>query len=363
MNLNIGISCFNDAEIVSIINNQETAICDITGIEQPVYNTSNADCDFSIENYMIGILDIYTPMSELPKDFPEKSLQYIEEVLFEKWAIFNVNKEYIKKIIIELCKSEYKEDAAIFNEKVGMIRLCDLDYLERNSLVKGSSWKKFVSSIKNINRFHSNHINLELLETLVNNERLQLIISKDQKEFYRGRICNGNKFSEEEMGPPKPEYVTAGRANSEGIRCFYLASDQTTVLHEIRARDLDYISIAEFKAKRKLRVVDLSVLDKISPFSDDTYDYEWYAINMSLLKMISEEISKPLRRHDSTLDYLPAQYIVDFIKSLGFDGVCYKSTLNKDGLNYAFFDYKKFRCINVELYYINSLSYEKEVVC
>lgn len=60
------------------------------------------------------------------------------------------------------------------------------------------------------------------------------------------------------MGPPPVKFATAGRANSAGISCLYLANNIVTTLHEIRARDLDYISVAAFKLCKELRIVDLS---------------------------------------------------------------------------------------------------------
>ena len=151
------------------------------------------------------------------------------------------------------------------------------------------------------------------------------------------------------MGPPPANLATAGRANSNGISCLYLASDEITTLHEIRARDLDRISIGRFEARYDLRLIDLAELDKISPFRvSDVFTFEWLALNIPILKKINNEIAKPLRRQDSDLDYLPSQYIADFIKSLGYDGIRYKSTLNRDGMNYAIFDKKKLKCIDVK---------------
>ena len=90
----------------------------------------------------------------------------------------------------------------------------------------------------------------------------------------------------------------------------------------------------------------------------DVFNAEWFSINMSILKKISREIAKPLRRQDSELDYLPSQYIADYIKSLGYDGICFRSTVNKAGVNYAIFDSKTFECIDVKLVYVNSVEYD-----
>lgn len=358
----IGINCFRDVEIRSIIKNQNIkGICEITkDSDVEVYDTNEDDI---VKEYISEILNIYSPASDLPNDFPIERLNYIEDVLFEEWTVFNVSKENIKKIVVEVCKDVYTENSLIYTEKVGMEKICDSEFLKKNSLLRESSWEKFMSSIKNINRFHSKHINLELLEEFFCSKRMQRIVRKASECLFRARVSDEKGMKEGEMEPPPANRASAGRANSAGIRCFYLADSIETTLHEIRARDLDYISVASFKPNKELRIVDLSILDNISPFlQQDNFDYEWFAINISILKKISMEIAKPLRRQDSELDYLPAQYISDFVKCLGFDGICYRSTLNREGLNYAFFDYKKFKCIDVKLYHIKSIQFETEVV-
>ena len=358
----VGINCFKDVEFCAMITRQnKLGICEITGELDVLVYDSDSD-EINIKDLMFEILGIYAPASELPTDFPKDDLDYIENILFENWSVFNTTKDNIKRILIGICKELYPIDSSIYNEKVGMQKLCDSEFLKRNSLVGESSWEKFMSSIKNINRFHSNHFNLDLLKNLfINSENLQLNMKKDVEILYRARICDEIGLKKEEMGPPPSKMATAGRANSSGISCFYLSNDITTTLHEIRARDLDYITVAHFRPNRDLKIVDLSNLESISPFVAESFDYEWFAINMSILKKISMEIAKPLRRQDSELDYLPAQYIADFVKSLGFDGICYKSTLNNEGVNYAFFDYKKFKCIDVQLYHIKSMHYEAEI--
>lgn len=354
--MQIGVSCFKDIEIRSIITSEErSGDCEITGQRNAfVYDTSK---DSYLDDYISEVLSIYIPISELSNDFPAENIDNIEKILVENWSLFNTSETQTKLIIMEICKNTYSYNSLIFNEKVGMEKLCDTDFVKRNSLVKESTWEKFMGSIKNTNRFHSKHINLELLEKLFKSPSMQFNIKKGEMLLYRGRICEDKVLSKKQMGPPPTKLAASGRANSAGISCLYLASDITTTLHEIRARDLDYVSVATFISKKKLKIVDLSNLNNISPFSVGSFDYEWFAINMSILKKINYEIAKPLRRQDSELDYLPAQYISDFVKSLDFDGICYRSTLNNEGLNYAFFDHNKFKCIDIKLYHISSLAY------
>lgn len=356
----IGINCFEDVEIRTIISSiGKRGTCDLTGEKNVyIYDTEHVSEDYDLKAYFLEIIDIYTPESQLPPDFPSDNLKMIEEILVSDWSIFSVPKECVKSIIISICKSEYSENSKIFAERVGLEKLCDSDFLKRNCLTRESTWEKFTSSIKSINRFHSNHINLDLLKTFFESSVMQKVIEKGNTDFYRARISDENGLKKNEMGPPPMGLITAGRANSQGIRCLYLSNDEITTIHEIRARAFDYISIGKFKAKQELQIVDLSNLDKISPFSMNDFNAEWFSINMSILKKISKEIAKPLRRQDSDLDYLPSQYIADYIKSLGYAGICYRSTLNKKGVNYAIFDGKKFECIEVSLVRIDSIKYE-----
>ena len=79
-------------------------------------------------------------------------------------------------------------------------------------------------------------------------------------------------------------------------------------------------------------------------------------------------MSKALRRSDSTLDYVPTQYIVDFIKSIEhngvqeYDGIEYNSTTNPGGYNLAIFNPALFECITVDVYDIEQLQYTSDKV-
>ncbi len=58
------------------------------------------------------------------------------------------------------------------------------------------------------------------------------------------------------------------------------------------------------------------------------------------------------------MDYLPTQFLCEFIKSLGFDAVEYKSAMNPDGCNLAVFNDEKLVCEASKYYSVNRLEYE-----
>lgn len=195
--MRIGIECFKDIEIRSIIESQgRIGKCEITGKEkQYIYDTEESE---ELAPIFSEVLDVYTSNSELPKNFPESLKDKIEIILERDWSIFNIHANEIKRVIMAICKTMYNEDSLI---------------------------------IKNKNRFHSNHINLKLLEELFQSEKMQVLLKKGGISLYRARISEEKPFDKQQMGPPPLEYVTAGRANSKGIRCLYLASDVETTFY------------------------------------------------------------------------------------------------------------------------------------
>ena len=170
------------------------------------------------------------------------------------------------------------------------------------------------------------------------------------------------------MSVPPPGKSSEGKANARGITCLYLASDIDTTLHEVRAGAFDYVSVGEFRLKQDITVVNLRVITKISPFIEgiDCLDH---TINKKHLEMPNHEMSKALRRSDSTLDYVPTQYIVDFIKSIDhngeqeYDGIEYNSVTNPNGYNLAIFNPNLFECTtSVDVYEITNLVYSHKKI-
>ena len=217
-----------------------------------------------------------------------------------------------------------------------------------------------------MNRFHSDYVNLEQLTKLLKNMELDIKVKDHQLRLFRSRICDEKHYikgyQKRDMGAPPVALTSSGRTNSEGIQCLYLADQAETTFHEVRARDNDHVCIGEFLQKRDLRIVDFSFFDRISPFLNQDFDITWLAINMEIIRKIGHEIAKPMRRFDKTLDYVPTQYICDYVKHLGYDGIKYKSTLMKDGVNYAIFDERKFECVVVKVVEIGDVKYRYEEI-
>lgn len=358
------VECFKDKEIkAKILRLKKIGICDFCVSESGNVHVYETETDSILIDDFDGLLNKYKPESVLPDTYPTERLKLLKDELYFNWNIFNLDVEKIDLLIKNICHIRYKEEPELFEQKIGIIELCSKNYMEENSLLGIYNWEDFVKSIKAENRFHTNHFKTEVLEIICSYVRKTY---KKGTLFYRARISDQDGFLESKMGAPPKELATAGRANPEGISYLYLGSDKTTTLNEIKAGLYDYVTIASFKLKEDISVVDLTGIDDISAFSE--LDFTQHAINRPHLKKINNEIAKPLRRQDSHLDYLPTQYICDYIKTIRYNGkieysgIEYKSSMNKNGYNLAIFDSSLFEFEDKTVYDIKELKYVVEPI-
>jgi hypothetical protein len=351
--MNCCSECFKDTHIRNIVasksvigecsycSHKDVAVFDIAETPNP------------IADVIIGLVQIYS-VSDLPDAKP------LSVALHEDWNIFNSDAAMIQRLVVDICSSVIDSESDIYTKQVIIPQLHDADFLKKFGVVRGLSWKRFAESIRYKNRFHSEMFNAEAFMSFL---RITVKAYPAGVEFYRARIAKAkNGFKLTEMGPPPKDLRPAGRINPEGIGVLYLSSDDETVLNEVRASTFDYISIGKFKSSRAINVVNLSGLSAASPFiyqigeSDD--ELARYAANRNVFQEIALEIAKPLRRSDSPIEYLPTQYIAEFIKSQGYDGVEYASTLREGGYNIAIFDETLFECVSVNTVEISKIQYE-----
>jgi hypothetical protein len=346
--MNCCIECFRDSEIRAIINSfGKIGNCDFC----PSKNVFVYDVSISpnpIADMIVSLLDTYA-ISE------SADAKLLKESLRDDWDIFNSGAEVIQMLTQRLCASDYLENDVLFTQNVIIAKIMDPDFLDQFCIVKGHSWQEFSDSIKYKNRFHSDMFCADAFNSFLQSVAKKYTVGT---LFYRARISpNDSGFSSSEMSSPPRGSLSAGRINPAGISALYLSSDYETILHEVRATTYDYITIGEFRLQCDINAVNLSGFSNTSPFLYQG-EIEKYAANRKVFQEIALELAKPLRRGDSPLEYLPTQYIAEFIKSQGYDGVEYASTLRQGGKNLAVFNEELFECVSVNTIEISKIVYE-----
>lgn len=177
-------------------------------------------------------------------------------------------------------------------------------------------------------------------------------IVSSAETFFRARLHQNseeNIISMDKMSCPPAKYASAGRANPIGIPYLYLSDNEETILYEVRASYLDEISVATFSKNEEYQSEII-----ISDFTEIPTLYHPNGVNRkiksTLLKqLISRDLSKPMRRYDSELDYIPTQFICEFIKTFtNVQGIKFRSSLHNIGSNLVLFNHETMKCRSVK---------------
>ena len=183
--------------------------------------------------------------------------------------------------------------------------------------------------------------------------------------LFRARLhaeSSKTPYAAESMMCPPREQAREGRANSQGIPVLYLSDNIDTTLYEVRATYLDEVSVGTFKVKEDRE--SLLLVD----FTEDPTLYGRGKINVAikahLLKQrISTDLSKPMRRYDTEIEYVPTQFICEFIRWVtGANGIRFASSRHTEGRNVVIFDQDLVTCTAVDVYRVSKLTLEYEIV-
>ena len=333
------------------------------------------DCDFcggkgvsiydfracaDIQNSLLNIIDLYESCGVRT----EAGACTLAHELSSRWRLFTIPEESVQ----ELLNAMYTESAdGVFDGHAMDSLLQGAVQLREAGRIDEHDWDKFADHLKYRNRFFVSFIDVDELARLISYTRdtcgqgtvlTRARIARDMKGYAAGN----------EMGAPPRGVAGNGRINPVGISELYTtlgndAEADDTALHEIRAGVHDYVTFGKFTLERPITIADLSKLSEISPFDIDSEDLRMFAANLEILRGMVKEISKPMRRSDNPLEYVPSQYISELIKSLGekqggpYDGVKYASTLRSGGMNLCLFDPEAYACDRTYTRRVGEVSY------
>lgn len=169
-----------------------------------------------------------------------------------------------------------------------------------------------------------------------------LILDPDElpSNWHRARLLNRDEpFAAAEMGAPPKKQASHGRANPAGIPYLYLGSTASTAIAEIRPHTGEKACIASFTTPPGLKIIDLrNPMQTVSPFVEaDEEKIGFMRADIPFLARLGNELTRPVVPMSAAVDYVPSQYLCEFIKKCGYDGVMYSSSVG-DGVNLALFD-------------------------
>ncbi len=219
-----------------------------------------------------------------------------------------------------------------------------------------SEWESFRDELMYHNRyFPASTVDLKRLEALL--WPLKLDADEVPTQWYRARIQTGDAaFSAGEMGAPPNRIASHGRANPAGIPYLYLGSSPVVAISEIRPHTGERVCVADFTSTPDLNLIDLRDPRKmVSPFVLEEVEIGRMRSDLGFLERLGEELTRPVVPQSAAIDYTPSQYLCEFIKKCGYQGVIYRSSVS-DGMNLALFDPTRARCGTVTQYRVTRVS-------
>lgn len=219
-------------------------------------------------------------------------------------------------------------------------------------------WEELRTELMHKNRFFpATTIDMDRLKRLL--PSLMLDAAELPRVWYRARIQqSSDTYPIDQMGCPPKHLASHGRANPAGIPYLYLASQEITAISEVRPSPGDTVTVARV-AIPSFEIVDLRRPRKtFSPFSlpyEDTLSS--FREDLDFLEKLGEELSRPVLQKSAAFDYIPSQYLCEFVKNCGFGGVMYRSAA-EGGINLALFNSDQVNFVDVKSCYVSKVSVE-----
>ena len=188
----------------------------------------------------------------------------------------------------------------------------------------------------------------------------------DENDNEIGEECSG--FGGERMKPLAGR-AREGRVNPSGIPVLYLASHEVTAISEVRPWIGSEISVAQFKALRDLRAVDLSRGHNQVSFGHLTFNHllgeeapDAETKKKAVWIDIDSAFSRPVTLSDDTANYVPTQILAELFRDAGYDAIVYRSQFGKKGYNIALFHIEDAEAINCAPYRVKELQVQYEEI-
>ncbi len=237
-----------------------------------------------------------------------------------------------------------------------------------------TAWNELKVELKHQNRFFPKHSiysslfgvaatessgDLDIFYALL--EQISLPVLKDDGEpFFRARIAE-QRLNKDKMGAPPNNLASAGRANPRGIAYLYLAENLETCIAEVRPAKGSGVCVSAVTLTADVVFLNLSEPRRSVSVTEVAENrHQQFFTYLAFLENLSGELSQSILPDNSDLEYIPSQFLCEFIKSIGkFDGLIFNSSFGT-GKNYVLFDPRNAEIEEPNQYTITATSYEFE---
>lgn len=194
--------------------------------------------------------------------------------------------------------------------------------------IRSQHLRIFIKEITYRNRNPRDTKALELLDDISTNPERLLPIGT---ELFRCRIIKDeskvNKepgfygYGKKESFVPPPKFTRDLRANYRYIPYLYCANHPYIALVEVRPRLGAFVSVATIRVNEGIHILDFTMQKTSKQMTE---------AKKNLFSDLSMLYSKPIADDDDITDYIPTQFIAEYAKILGYDGIAFRSSLTPE---------------------------------
>ena len=294
--------------------------------------------DYSDEQFWNNIIDEYIKNRQ-------KFVTWIdlEKHLWNyfKYCLQKGNRYYFQHPLLPLLESELSKHVYILRKNVEIYRARnDENYRLWNEWL---DYCKIESTPPTIKKIEDRNVDEDIVNKLWRD--YNTFVSSEHTQQIKKRVESGFQgFDAEESSAPPADMAIEGRCNLKGVSYLYAALEEHTAVAEIRPHIKDTISIATIKPICDLKLIDFDYEPSKTVHGEDF-----------LFNNIQHEFS--LIHKEQSKDYLVTQYITSLIEHLGYDGLCFRSSLVKDGTNYVIFKPDNCSIVSSDLCLLTEVKY------
>lgn len=333
--------CFKDRNIVEYITDKNTlGNCDFCKSKNVhICDTDNL-CFFIQE----GIERGYKIISDNDKGDSLINLLYYRDMIFSDYYNFEKASKLLNTLLSNT-NINFDITKRCINVKKD---LCGVEFSEYYL-----AWEEFKYLCRSFNRYFDLSEDKRREKLLKSLEPIFKMMETDinsNKQFYRVRRFNAkeeNINSQEDfdlidinqyISPAPYIYSKNNRMSPAGISYLYVSDTSATSIKEGKARIGDTVLLGKLTLTNNIKIVDLSKLSLIydgSIFSKHySYKLLWFK---EFIRKFTSEISKPVKENDKELEYIATQVLAEYIRKIGYDGLRFKSSLDRKHYNYVMF--------------------------
>lgn len=221
-----------------------------------------------------------------------------------------------------------------------------------NRYVLTSRWEKFIKAI-----VETSHKRVYILKEGTKLARARIGVKEIQHPKY-DFLTDIAPLPPDEMGAPPSEETRDGRINPHGISYLYLGNSVETAVAEARPWVGADVSVGYFTILKDQKLVNTTKDSKafVIPSLDKQYTEE--EKEQCVWGDINESFSRPVSPQESSRWYVPTQHLAEVFKTRGYDGILYKSALNKNGYNVALFNPNVAELFQCSMFRVEGVNYK-----